>query len=120
MKYSTMSENGNQGFVESLLAAAGAYGAENAVRTADLLSMSGISDKRALQHIIEKERVAGAVICSKCREGGGYYLPSSRDEILDYERTLKSRAFGTLRTLRSARRALQIMDGQQQIEGQGV
>ena len=116
MKYLIITENQNQGFVESLLVSAGAYGSENAVRTPDLLSMSGIRDKRGLQHLIEKERSAGAVICSKCRSGGGYYLPSSKSEIVDYERTLTSRALGTLRSLRSARRALKIMDGQTQLD----
>jgi hypothetical protein len=57
------------------------------------------------------------LILSKCTHGGGYYLPASRAELVAFERTLRRRALGTLRTLRSARQALKIMEGQEAISG---
>ena len=100
-----------QGRIEQLLLP----GAENAVTTRQLLAATGIRHVADLQKQIERERAAGALILSKCFDGGGYYLPASRDEIVRYERTLRRRALSTLRTLRAARRVLKDVDGQMEM-----
>lgn len=90
-------------------------GAENAIPSKELARMAGLCSVRQLQEEIAQERDAGAVILSTCRNGGGYYLPTSGDagrhEIEEYVRTLKSRALNTLRAIRSARAALSDLDG---------
>ncbi len=90
-------------------------GAENAIPSKELARMAGLRSVRQLQEEIAQERDAGAVILSTCRNGGGYYLPTSGDagryEIEEYVRTLKSRALNTLRAIRSARAALNDLDG---------
>ena len=101
----------SQGTIEQLLLP----GAENAVTTRQLLAATGIRHVADLQRQIERERAAGALILSKCYDGGGYYLPASRDEIIRYERTLRRRALSTLRTLRAARRVLKDVDGQMEM-----
>ena len=89
----------------------------NAISTRDLLELAGYTQPRKLQAQIESERLAGAMILSTAR--GGYFLPSDgeagRDELLRYERTLRSRAVNTLRTLRPVRRALRDCYGQEVI-----
>ena len=100
-----------QGHIESLLLP----GRENAVTTQQLLATTGIRHAADRQREIERERAAGALILSKCTDGGGYYLPANRGEIARYEQTLRRRALSTLRTLRSARRALKDVDGQMEM-----
>ena len=95
-------------FIESLLP----KGEENALCTADLMKMAGLSDKRALQHIIAQERAHGALILSKGGGRGGYFLAANRDEIAAYEKTLTRRALSTLKTLKTARAALREIEGQ--------
>ena len=101
-----------QGFVEAFLP----YGEQNAIPTRELVKLTGYRDARSLQAQIERERAAGALIASKCTEGGGYFIPRSRAEIARYEATLRRRALSTLRTLRAARRALKVIDGQERLE----
>ena len=101
------------GFIEALLIRYGAHGAANAIQTERLVEISGLGDKRSLQSHIEQERASGGLILSKCAHGGGYYLPANRAELVAFERTLRRRALGTLRSLRTTRQALKIMEGQE-------
>ena len=103
------------GLVESILLREGARGASHAIRTVELARLAGFSNARGLQAQIEAERTNGALICSRCSDGGGYYLPADRNEIVAFEQTLKRRALGTLRSLRAARRALKVMEGQEEL-----
>lgn len=111
---STTAAGGRQlGFVESILLREGARGASHALRTVELARLAGFSNARGLQAQIEAERTNGALICSRCSNGGGYYIPGSRAELVAFERTLRRRALGTLRTLKATRRALRVMEGQE-------
>lgn len=69
---------------------------------------------------IAREREAGALILSTCRNGGGYFLPSDGDagkrEIAAFVATLRARALNTLRALKAAREALESLDGQVSID----
>jgi hypothetical protein len=117
---STTATNSRQlGFIESLLLSGGAIGAGNAIRTAALVRMAGLSDARSLQSEIERERAAGALILSRNGSPGGYFLPSDGEagkrEIAVYVSTLRARALNTLRTIRTAKRALRVLDGQEEI-----
>lgn len=97
--------------IESLLL----HGEENAISTAELVELSGVSSARTLQQQIERERARGALILSA--SDGGYFLPDSgekgRRELAAFVKTLRSRAVHTLRTLKAANKALQQMDGAQ-------
>lgn len=96
----------NCGFIESILPT----GKENAVSTADLLKITGLSDRRTLQQIIERERRNGALILSRSSSPGGYYLPANQEELETFYRVNRAKALSTLRTLKPARLALK--DGQ--------
>lgn len=98
-----------QGHIEALLQ----YGEQNAIPARELVKLTGYSSTRTMQTEIEHERAEGALILSKCSEGGGYYLPCSRAEIVRYEKTLRQRALSTLRTLKTAHAALQMIEGQE-------
>ena len=94
-------------------------GQSNAIRTADLVRLTGCKSARDLQEQIAKEREAGHLILSSSRRGGGYYLPApgaaGKAEIEAFVATLRARALNTLRILRDAKRALNDLDGQEHI-----
>ena len=108
----TTSVTRKQGLIESLLL----QGEANAIPSSDLVSMTGVKSVRELQLIIAQEREAGALILSTCRGGGGYFLPSDGEEgkreIAAFVATLRARALNTLRALKTAREALEGLDGQ--------
>lgn len=91
-------------------------GRANAIKSADLARLAGMSNIRQLQAKIARERDAGAVILSTCRNGGGYYLPAEgeegRSEVSEYVRTLRARALHTLQAVRSAQSILREIEGQ--------
>lgn len=102
-------QDGNSEFkIASLLP----VGKENAIPTAELVRLAGCSSARELQHYIAQERKAGAVICSSTT--GGYFLPEDRKEIAEFRRSLRSRAENTLIAIRSAERALNSAEWQQE------
>ena len=101
-----------QGLIESLLL----QGEENAIASSDLVNLTGVKSVRELQLIIAQEREAGALSLSTCRGGGGYFLPSDGEvgkrEIAAFVATLRARALNTLRALKTAREALESLEGQ--------
>ena len=108
----TTSVTRKQGLIESLLL----QGEENAISSGDLVNLTGVKSTRELQLIISQEREAGALILSTCRGGGGYFLPSDGEmgkrEIAAFVATLRARALNTLRALKTAREALESLEGQ--------
>lgn len=108
----TTSVTRKQGLVESLLL----QGETNAIPSGDLVNLTGVKSTRELQLIISQEREAGALILSTCRGGGGYFLPSDGEagkrEIAAFVATLRARALNTLRALKTAREALESLEGQ--------
>ena len=86
-----------------------------------MLKLTGLRSVRQLQDEIAREREAGAVILSTCHGRGGYFLPADgdegREEIAAYLRTLRARALNTLRGMRSALRALEVLEGQECLPG---
>ena len=80
-------------------------GKENAISSADLLSMSGLHTTRQLQTQIAAERIMGALILSSTT--GGYFSPDygekGKNELTEYIRSLQARALNTLKILKSAK-----------------
>lgn len=87
-------------------------GKENAIPSKELAARLGFDTVRDLQRAVERERQSGAVILSTCSDGGGYYLSNDPLEIAAFIRTLNTRANNTLRSLESARAALDELTGQ--------
>lgn len=85
-------------------------GKENAISTAELVKIIGCTSARDLQERIALERNAGAVICSGARSG--YWRAKNRQELLEFVHCMDSRAKNTLAATRSAKKILQITEGQ--------
>ena len=92
-------------------------GAENAVSTAALLQILGMSDQRAIRKLISDERAAGAVILSNER---GYFLPDDgekgRREAEAFIATVTAKGANTIRAAKSAKTFLSVLPGQAEIE----
>lgn len=89
-------------------------GKENAISTADLVKITGCTSSRDLQERIALERNAGAVICSGA--GSGYWRAKNSQELLEFVHCMDARAKNTLAATRSAKKALQITEGQFEME----
>lgn len=85
-------------------------GKENAISTKELLRLSGCENIRALQKRIAEERSPRAIICSG--SGSGYWLPKNRKEIEDFCKTMEKRAKNIFNATRSARKYLDLPEGQ--------
>ena len=88
-------------------------GKENAIPAQRLAEISGARSERCLRGDIAELRKAGEIICSS---PAGYYRPATRDEIRDFIERMESHAIGVFSAIASARKALQQMEGQTNIE----
>lgn len=98
------------GLIESLLP----RGEKHAIPAQRLVDLTRFKTVRQLQKQIEAERSRGALILSS--SSGGYFLPENKAEIRRFEKTLTRRALSTFRTLRTARAALRVVEGQEVID----
>lgn len=103
-----------QGIVESVLQ----HGAENAIKSRDIMRRLGISDERHFRELVERERENSVILsCSR-----GLYLPAygaaGRAELTRYIKTGTARIAGQARALKSAKTMLKAMeiDGQETIQ----
>lgn len=101
----------NQGRISKLLP----VGRQNAIPSAALAEIMGCKSVRELQKMVERERLAGAVILSDTHSGG-YYLSDDPAELQRFVRTLNARAKNTLRAAESAQMALNAVTGQECME----
>lgn len=103
-----------QGFFTSILP----KGAENGIKTPELLRLTGLSDTRTIRKLISDERAAGAVILSG---ETGYYLPDDgekgRRETEAFVATVTAKGVNTIRAVRSAKAFLDTLPGQMEIGG---
>lgn len=104
-------QNGNSEFAIARLLPTGK---KNAIPSQVLVELVGCGSVRELQHLIAAERKAGAVICSST--SGGYFLPANHRETAEFCKALENRAKNTFIAIQSARKALEIPEGQQDIE----
>lgn len=97
------------------------HGAENATSTERLIELTECGTVRALRLLVAAERANGSLIISN--PSGGYYLPDSgekgRRELEQYIRTMTAKASNTFKAITGARRALAVLDGQEEIQEGG-
>ena len=87
-------------------------GKENAVTSMELMNILKCS-MRELRFMIANARNRGEVICSF---SGGYYLPETKEELKESINFLQGKANSIYYVLRSQRKALEEMDGQEVLE----
>lgn len=87
-------------------------GKDMAISSRELAAKMSITERK-LREIITEERTSGTVICSSAN---GYYLPSNRGEIEEFCHFMEKRAKHSFVAIQSARRALGIIEGQQELD----
>ena len=96
-------------------------GKENAITTGELMRACYLKHRRDLTTQIARERAAGALICSTTSGQGGYYLPESRAEVVEFINSMSNRAENTFKAITAAREYLKQIDGQMSLDiGQTV
>ena len=75
-------------------------GAENAITGRQLQSVTGL-DVRTIKGLIANERLHGAVICANL-DGGGYFLPRTPLEAVEYVRIEQHRISSAKQALAAA------------------
>ena len=91
-------------------------GKDNAIHAIEIQKRCGLT-AREIRKTVEILRRKGMCICSGSR---GYYLPETEEELKEYINTVKKTAKSTLFTLKTAKRALKVMQSSDQLEIPGV
>lgn len=89
-------------------------GEENAIPSQELATAAGFSNIRKLREDIARSREAGQIIISSTQ--GGYYLPADKADIIGFIESMESRAKKIMLAIRSAKKAVNDIDGQIHIE----
>ena len=84
-------------------------GQNNAISTRELCDVTGLC-KRDLREQVRRERLAGAVILSRRENGGGYYLPETKEEIQAFINTMGKQGRSIFSARKSAAAALKEME----------
>ena len=103
--------NESAGYIASLLM----HGEKNALRTKDLLRLTGLKHSRDLQAAIEAERASGIPILTKAGSEGGYFLPSDDPimaalELQKYCHFMEAKGKGCFRSSKAARKMLRYLE----------
>jgi len=88
-------------------------GKANAISGADLTRQLGFSSDRALRKDIERARASGQIILSS---SCGYFLPNDKAEAVMFYHQMKMRAITTFRNLKSTRKYLNSIYGQESLD----
>lgn len=85
-------------------------GKSHAIKAPELARRLGYSSERAMRKDIAEYRAAGGIICSTTK--GGYYLPGSRMELIQFINQMEKHAASIYKSIRSARKELKQIEGQ--------
>lgn len=95
-------------------------GKSNRITTRELMRKAGFSDIRSLRHAISSARKDGAIIAATKADGGGYFIPAGREELVTYVREAEKQGASTFAPLKAAREKLRQIEGQQELATGGI
>lgn len=87
-------------------------GKKHRVSGRELQRLGGYKDIRAFHDAVRKLRKNGEIIAATKSNGGGYYIPDSREELAEYIREAEKQGASTFAPLKAAREKLREGDGQ--------
>lgn len=88
-------------------------GRDNMISGSDLAQLTQL-DSRTVKQLIANARTKGKVICSSLEGNrGGYFIPDSPEEAVEYVRTERSRISSAIAALRPAEEYIKEMEDQQ-------
>lgn len=76
-------------------------GKKNAISNRELQTLLHI-DRRDIQRFIRAARLKGVVICGLGGRNGGYFIPETLEEVIDYVKTAKKTIISIIEALEPA------------------
>lgn len=95
---------------QSILAVIGT-GEENKTSTAEIILKTGLKE-RQIRKAVHDLRIAGVLICSSTAPPGGYFLPTSPEEVRPFVKSMSRRGKSVFAAASSAREKAGVFDGQ--------
>lgn len=86
-------------------------GKENKITTRELMSITGLSEREIVARV-RKERGDKKMIMSTKVDGGGYFRPSTLEEMQIYYRQMRKSALSTLAIITAVRHEIKSRGGQ--------
>lgn len=90
-------------------------GKKNRVSGWELQRVGGYKNIRVFRGAIRRLRKNGEIIAATKSNGGGYYIPSSREELAEYIREAEKQGASTFAPLKAASEKLREGEGQMDI-----
>lgn len=90
-------------------------GYRNRISSEKLLKAGGFRNVRALRAAIRRLREKGAIIAATKTDGGGYFVPVEREELVAYVHAAEKQGASTFAPLKAAREKLREGEGQMDI-----
>lgn len=87
-------------------------GYRNRISSEKLLKACGFRNVRALRAAIRRLREKGAIIAATKTDGGGYFVPVEREELVAYVHAAEKQGASTFAPLKAAREKLREGEGQ--------
>lgn len=87
-------------------------GYNNRISSAELLRAGNFQNVRALRSAIRRLREKGAIIAATKTDGGGYFVPVEREELVAYVHAAEKQGASTFAPLKAAREKLREGEGQ--------
>lgn len=87
-------------------------GFENKVTTPELMDRLGLSRREVIAQVQRERNKEGKIILSTKADGGGYYRPSSVEEMQIFYRGMRKEALSRLHILTSVRRKIKEKGGE--------
>ena len=88
------------------------HGKKNRVSGWELQRVGGYKNIRVFRDVIRRLRKNGEIIAATKSNGGGYYIPDSREELAEYIREAEKQGASTFAPLKAAREKLREGEGQ--------
>lgn len=88
------------------------HGKKNRVSGCELQRVGGYKNIRVFRGAIRRLRKNGEIIAATKSNGGGYYIPDSREELAEYIREAEKQGASTFAPLKAAREKLREGEGQ--------
>ena len=88
------------------------HGKKNRVSGLELQRVGGYKNIRVFRDVIRRLRKNGEIIAATKSNGGGYYIPDSREELAEYIHEAEKQGASTFAPLKAAREKLRGGEGQ--------
>lgn len=91
-------------------------GKDNAISAQELAEKTGFKTKRGMRQALHKARRQGLIVASRTDAVGGYFIPTTKQEIKEFRDSMKRRGVSVLAVTTPSSRKLNETDGQLSVD----